>query len=83
MYHLLGESHGVVVDESESAIHFQTEEEAEKWAEEQQMRSYQIMEGELRPSDCFLPKRESKPADEQRVCPYCRGSGLLRDDRHD
>jgi len=65
MYYLLGANNGVLVDETESPIHFGTEEEAIRWAEEQGMWKYQVMEGELRYHDVHHPKPRSGHADRQ------------------
>ena len=88
MYYLLGENNGVLVDENENTIHFGTEEEAIRWAEEKQLWSYQVMEGELRYYDVFHPQRRAESHEpephvgeavgRQPLCPHC---GRHRDEQ--
>jgi len=65
-FYLLDQSCGVVIGDDDSLVEFDTEEEAERWANANLGDGWQIMEGKLRPSDYSRPPQQATP---DSVCP--------------
>ncbi len=60
-FYLLDQSCGVVLGDDDWPVEFDTEEEAERWANANLGDWWQIMEGKLRPSDFSRPPQQTTP----------------------